>query len=304
MRLTLETASDGVSEHLFTINDVPGVLWSPAGADNGRPLVLLAHGGGQHKKAPGLVARARRYVTALGFAVAAIDAPGHGDRPRTAQDEQFTAALRERMAAGEPAGPLIARANAAPAAQAVPEWQATLDALQELDWVGTGGPVGFWGVSLGTGIGVPLAAAEPRITAAVFGLASHEFLAEAAAGISVRVEFLLQWDDEQVPRESGLALFDAFASREKTLHANPGPPCAGAGVRAGQLGALLRPAPGRRRRSRGSRLAVGGGPPPGAQGSFAFSAETSVLPCLSGAGAFHGGPSPGPLLEPDSSGLP
>jgi hypothetical protein len=25
-----------------------------------------------------------------------------------------------------------------------------------------------------------------------------------------------------VPREEGLALFDAFASREKTLHANPG----------------------------------------------------------------------------------
>jgi hypothetical protein len=33
---------------------------------------------------------------------------------------------------------------------------------------------------------------------------------------------LLSWDDEQVPRESGLALFDAFASREKSLHANPG----------------------------------------------------------------------------------
>jgi len=26
-----------------------------------------------------------------------------------------------------------------------------------------------------------------------------------------------------MPRESGLALFDAFGSAEKTLHANPGP---------------------------------------------------------------------------------
>jgi hypothetical protein len=34
--------------------------------------------------------------------------------------------------------------------------------------------------------------------------------------------FLLQWDDDLVPRDSGLALFDAFASRQKTLHANPG----------------------------------------------------------------------------------
>jgi hypothetical protein len=33
---------------------------------------------------------------------------------------------------------------------------------------------------------------------------------------------LLQWDDEVVPRASGLALFDAFASHEKTLHASPG----------------------------------------------------------------------------------
>jgi fermentation-respiration switch protein FrsA (DUF1100 family) len=82
--------------------------------------------------------------------------------------------------------------------------------------------VGFWGVSLGSAIGVPLVAAEPRITAAVFGLVGHETLAEAAARVTVPVEFLLQWNDELVPRDSGLALFDAFASRQKTLHANPG----------------------------------------------------------------------------------
>jgi cephalosporin-C deacetylase-like acetyl esterase len=82
--------------------------------------------------------------------------------------------------------------------------------------------VGFCGVSLGSAIGVPFAAAEPRIKAAVFGLAGHENLAEAAAQVTVPVEFLLQWDDELVPRDSGLALFDAFACREKTLHANPG----------------------------------------------------------------------------------
>jgi hypothetical protein len=39
---------------------------------------------------------------------------------------------------------------------------------------------------------------------------------------TVLVEPLLQWDDELVARDSNLALFDAFASREKTLHANPG----------------------------------------------------------------------------------
>jgi cephalosporin-C deacetylase-like acetyl esterase len=82
--------------------------------------------------------------------------------------------------------------------------------------------VGYWGVSLGGAIGVPLVAAEPRITAAVFGLVGQETLAEAAAQVSVPVQFLLQWDDELVPRDAGLALFGAFGSGEKTLHANPG----------------------------------------------------------------------------------
>ena len=30
------------------------------------------------------------------------------------------------------------------------------------------------------------------------------------------------WDDERVPQAQSLALFDALASAEKTLHANPG----------------------------------------------------------------------------------
>src|SRR5260370_18156735 len=120
MRFTSETTSDGVSEGRFTLDELHGVRWSPAGAAGSRPLVLLGHGGGQHKKARGLVARAQRYVTACGFAVAAIDAPGHGDRPRTGQDERFAASIRERAAAGEPIRPLIARGNAALAARAVP----------------------------------------------------------------------------------------------------------------------------------------------------------------------------------------
>lgn len=223
MLFTSQTSSNGVVERLFTLDGIPGVLWSPAGATGRRcPLVLLAHGGGQHKKAPGLLARAHRYVTACGFAVAAIDAPGHGGRPRTGQDERFVAGMRQRMADGEPVYPDIARYNAELAERAIPEWQAVIGAVAELDGVGADGPAGFWGVSMGTAIGVPLAAAEPRITAAVFGLAGHETLAGAAARITIPVQFLLQWDDEHVPRDSGLALFDAFASREKTLHANPG----------------------------------------------------------------------------------
>lgn len=103
----------------------------------------------------------------------------------------------------------------------MPEWRAILDAVQQLEYVGVG-PVGYWGVSLGCGLGVPFVAAEPRVRAAVLGLGGVLASADSAARITVPVEFLVQWDDERVPRVQSLALFDALASAEKSLHANPG----------------------------------------------------------------------------------
>ena len=114
------------------------------------------------------------------------------------------------------------RYNAYLAELAVPEWRATLDAFQELPEIGSAGPVGYFGLNMGTAIGVPLAATEPRITAAVFGQHWPDALAEMAKQITIPIEFAMQWDDEHLPRESALALFDAFASTEKTLHANSG----------------------------------------------------------------------------------
>lgn len=219
---TAETSSDGVMERDFTVGGVPGVLWSPASGSGRAPLVLMGHGGGTHKKAPAMSGRARLLVTGCGFHVAVIDAPGHGDRPRTAHDEQEIAELYRARAAGEPEGPIVVRYNAHLAERAVPEWRATLDALQELPEIGSEGPVGYLGLNMGTAIGVPLTAIDPRITAAVFGQFWHDSLTEAAKRITIPVEFTLQWDDEHIPRSSGLALFDAFASKEKTLHANAG----------------------------------------------------------------------------------
>ncbi|MFL4908396.1 alpha/beta hydrolase family protein [Streptomyces sp. MMS24-I2-30] len=221
VQFTARSSADGVVERGFTVGEVPGVLWSPAAGSDRAPLVLMGHGG-THKKWPGMTGRAHRLVTGCGFHVAVIDAPGHGGRPRTAHDEQEIAALYRARAAGEAEGPIVVRSNAHLAARAVPEWRATLDALQELPEIGTDGPVGYFGLNMATAIGVPLTAVEPRITAAVFGLHWPDALADRAKRITVPVEYVLQWDDEHIPRESGLALFDAFASREKTLHANAG----------------------------------------------------------------------------------
>ncbi|HEY9522401.1 MAG TPA: hypothetical protein VIR33_04120 [Thermopolyspora sp.] len=49
------------------------MLWTPEGAACTRPLFLMGHGGGQHKKVPGIVARARGFVAECDFAVAAVD---------------------------------------------------------------------------------------------------------------------------------------------------------------------------------------------------------------------------------------
>jgi dienelactone hydrolase len=221
MRITSQTSSGGVLEQLFSLGEIPGVLWTPAGASGTRPLILMGHGGGQHKKAPGIVARARRFVAERGFAVAAVDVPGHGDRPKDEEYDRIATENQARVEAGEELAPLIAGFHALVARQTVPEWQAVLDAVQELGHVGAG-PVGYWGVSLGCGLGVPFVAAEPRVRAAVLGLGGTLASAEAAGRITVPVEFLVQWDDERVPRAQSLALFDTLASAEKTLHANPG----------------------------------------------------------------------------------
>ncbi len=125
------------------------------------------------------------------------------------------------MQSGGDVTAVLAEFHALLAAQSVPEWQAVVDALQELDPVGAG-PLGYWGLSMGCAIGIPFVAAEPRVRAAVLGLNEVATSAGSAAQITVPVEFLLQWDDERVPREGSLALFDEFSSSKKTLQGNAG----------------------------------------------------------------------------------
>jgi pimeloyl-ACP methyl ester carboxylesterase len=215
-----------VIEHNFQAGDVPGVLWSPP-FQNAAPIVLMGHGGGLHKKAPGLVARAHDAVTSWGVNVLSIDAPGHGDRPRSRADDKAREAMRTALSAGD--NEAFAQASitymSALTPQAVTEWQQALDAVQARPEIDPSAPVAFGGgVSMGTAFGIPLTATDPRIKAAIFGggLFTYDYLLQAARKVTVPVQFLLPWDDEHAPREGGLALFDAFASREKTLHANPG----------------------------------------------------------------------------------
>ncbi|CAL9316841.1 hypothetical protein [Streptomyces sp. SudanB52_2052] len=219
MRFTSEQRlDDGVLERAFTLGDIPGTLWTPGSAP--APLVLMAHNNGLPMAEPRLVARAR-YTAARGYAVATIDAAGCGDRPRSAADEQARAGLRRAMRAGEPVDEILESLVGPLVENAVPEWRTTLDALLELPETG-GGPVGYSGGW--TALGIRLAVVEPRIAAASFFAGGYVPRAqrEEARQVTVPLLFLLQWDDEGNPRQRALDLFDAFRSKEKTLHANVG----------------------------------------------------------------------------------
>jgi pimeloyl-ACP methyl ester carboxylesterase len=236
MEIRSEQSEKGVVEQRFDLKVgtevVPGIRWLPdAPGPGARGTILIGHGGTQHKRVPNVLGLARRFVRHLGYTAIALDAPGHGDRvtdPDAA--ERHRSSLQARIAAGPASAPRTFDPEEASAwvertSRGVAEWRALLD---DLDTQGGAGPYGYWGVSMGTAIGLPFVAVEPRISAAVLGLAglggrpgAGDFEG-AARALRIPVLFVFQWDDELMSRESGLALFDAIGSAEKTMHINPG----------------------------------------------------------------------------------
>jgi dienelactone hydrolase len=213
--------SHGVVERRFDVDGdrevVPGILWTPEAATGPRPLVLVGHGGGGDKRMPYVLSLARRLVRHAGYAVAAIDGVGHGDRA--------SAATTTARRAGEGVSRAFIAQVAAAARGMTADWTAVVRELRELDEVGTG-PLGYWGVSMGTMFGAPFVAATPEVRCAVLGLMGilddTSPWTTAAPEIACPVLFLVQTDDELVPTDQALALFRAIGSPDKRLHAHPG----------------------------------------------------------------------------------
>jgi len=192
---------------------VPGIIWTPEETDSPSPVVLIGHGASGHKRQPHLLALARRLVRHHGIAAVAIDGPAHGDRV-TADGELTADERRSAMRDGTVIEDTIT------------DWKATLDATQALPEIGVG-QVGYWGLSMGTIFGLPFVAREPRVQAAVLGLMGTggfmgDTLLPYAADIRCPVLFLQQLDDELIPNETGVALYESLATGEKELHRNPG----------------------------------------------------------------------------------
>ncbi|MFF0533265.1 dienelactone hydrolase family protein [Nocardia amikacinitolerans] len=219
--ITEQRLDDDILERAFTLGEIPGILWTPGSASGPVPLILVGPPPlGLRNVYPRLLARAR-YAVAEGFAVATIELPWSGERPRSAPADQARTDLRRALAAGERVTEEIIDRLILPLVdEAVPEWRATLDALLALPEIG--GPVGYSGGVIS--IGTRLAAVEPRISAAVLYAGSFvpRAILEEARQVTIPLHVLLQWDDEGNDRQRALDLFDALGSKEKTLHANMG----------------------------------------------------------------------------------
>jgi dienelactone hydrolase len=199
---------------------VPAVLWGSASAGTGAPLVLYGHGGTGHKRSPYVVEAVRRLVADHGWAVAAIDGPCHGERRlEEVADIDDTEAMWPSYQ-----GYLARRGAEVVAAEMVADWQAALDVLLTEDYF-RNSPVGYYGLSMGSRFGVPFVAAEPRVRAAVLGLAgttAGAYMAPAAARVTVPVRFVANWDDTVFPLPGNLELFGALASSDKRMYLFPG----------------------------------------------------------------------------------
>jgi dienelactone hydrolase len=196
---------------------IPAALWTPT-EDAGPPgaLVLLGHGASGHKQAD-YVGNLARALVSLGMAAVAIDGPVHGDR-RTDGGENSQLVFLEFCQAWS--------SDPAMTDDMVADWTAALDALQGVDDLAAL-RVGWWGVSMGTIIGLPFVAADPRISVAVLGLMgltgpTRARIADDAPKIGCPVLFLVQWDDELFGRDSALELFTALGSADKRMHVYPG----------------------------------------------------------------------------------
>jgi dienelactone hydrolase len=236
MEILSEATERGVTERRVTLKvdeDVPGIVWLPEAADGPRPTVVLGHGGVVHKRAPEVLGLARRLVRHLGYAAIALDAPGHGDRivdKDAAREQRRALQARIEQGAGAAAPPVTDAAQAqawlARVSGHVKELSALLDDTQASGL--TDDRLGYWGMSMGTGIGLNFVATDRRIKAAVLGLfglgggmGGSDFETNARS-LEVPILFLLQRNDELVDLESGIKLFDAIGSEDKTLHVNPG----------------------------------------------------------------------------------
>ncbi|MCP3989880.1 MAG: hypothetical protein GY724_12450 [Actinomycetia bacterium] len=217
MAFVEEVEQDGLRLRELTLDggtrEVTGVLWQQPNNEPDAPLVCFGHGASGDRFQEPIPWLVERLVGRHGFIALSIDGPVHGRRVVGAGGrDEFWPEWKRRGTVDD--------MNA--------DWKLALDFIQAQADVGSG-PVGYWGLSMGTIYGAPFVAADDRVVAAVFGLMGitgpdhyRPLITEAARAIDIPVLFIMQLEDELFSREEYLALFDELATANKRLHANAG----------------------------------------------------------------------------------
>ena len=191
----------------------PLSVWTRPGTSP-RAIVLIGHGGSQHRQAEFVKALARDVLERIPAYVAAIDGPAHGDRLAGDADKTREAFIQCWIS---PDGGTTAMTA---------DWKAALAAVRDLDGAADL-PVGYYGVSMGTAYGIPVIAAEPRIRAAVLGMwgtcrPASEQLVTDGAKICCPVLFQTKAGDELFTEHGQRDIYEHLASRRKEHRIYPG----------------------------------------------------------------------------------
>jgi pimeloyl-ACP methyl ester carboxylesterase len=207
--------SNGMQTREFSLQGdrlITGALWLAKEPVAGRALICFGHGAsGTRYQEP--ISNLAGDFTRAGYSCLSIDGPVHGLRKigDGARGAFFPEFQRESSVF-----------------DMVSDWSSAIEASKALKEIGAC-DLAYFGWSMGSIFGIPLVASRQDFKVAAFGLVGvsegfphgNEIL-DAAAKIRCPVLFQMQLEDELFDRAGYLKVFDAFASRDKRIHANPG----------------------------------------------------------------------------------
>jgi dienelactone hydrolase len=197
---------------------VPGRLLLPADRRGPFPLILAQHGIGGAKDSDYMDTACLPWVRG-GAAVASIDFPLHGERASAKLSER----IQQFFEASSDLSPLAEELWISFVRQAVIDLRRTVDAMVELPEIDAG-RVGYAGFSLGTILGVPFCAEDPRVRAAALAIGGGGV--GPVATDPVRhiprfaprpVLFVSARRDQTIPRERAEALHEAAGEPSQVL---------------------------------------------------------------------------------------
>ena len=200
---------------------VPGALWLPA---EGPPeaLILVGHGGSRHKRDESTLDFIAELVESKNLAAAAIDGPIHGSRGCDLSSQELPDPGARQAAFLD-----LWKSPGNAIKNMVADWQVSLTALLTLPEL-EGIPIGYFGLSMGTAYGLPFAAADARINAAVLGMwganyPNSDVLVERARFVKCPVLFLHKSGDIFFTLEGALKIYHALPGEDKRFMMHEGP---------------------------------------------------------------------------------